>query len=87
MTNSRQWVSVSTAAKILKVSRRVIDQKMKDGKLIYRKPGEKSTQITRISICQVCLSECFPNATDFPLNCDTCHYFRPSQQKKQSSPI
>ncbi len=75
MTDSRMWVDVSTAAKILKISLSTVRRKLKSKELSYRRVG--IVQVSRASICQACLKESFSDATDYPLNCDTCHYFKP----------
>lgn len=75
MTDSRMWVDVGTAAKILRICQNTVRRKISNGELLHRKVG--IVQVSRTSICQACLKENFPKATDYPLNCDTCDYFKP----------
>lgn len=76
MTDFRMWVSVNVAADILRVSYSTIKRLAEAKDLLCRKIGH-SFQISRISICQNCLKESFPEARKYPLNCDTCQYFKP----------
>lgn len=87
MTDPRLWVPVSVAADILKVGDSTIKRQVATKELLCRKIG-RSIQVSRVSICQACLKESFPDATDYPLNCDICQYFKPSILKNQqkSSP-
>ncbi len=79
MTDSRMWVPVSVAANILKVSRNTVMRKAKKGDLLHRKVG--GIQVSRASICRLCLKESFPEIKEYPLNCDTCQYFKTLQNK------
>lgn len=85
MTDPRMLVDVNAAANILKVSRSTIKRMVSAGKLLCRKIG-RPIQISRVSICQVCLKESFPNATEYPLNCDICKYFKSVDIKINTNP-
>lgn len=79
MTDSRMWVDVQTAMKILKSSRNTIIRRAIKGELLYRKTG--NIQISRASICRFCLKESFPEITEYPLDCETCQHFKTLQIK------
>lgn len=81
MTDFRMWVPVNTAAGILRVSDSTIKRLATSKELLSRKIG-RSFQVSRLSICQYCLKENFPEATKYPLNCDACQYFKPADSKK-----
>lgn len=68
MTDSRMWVPVSVAAKILKVSRETIYRMIKTEKLRARQPTKHTTQIERLSICQACS----PSLQEHSLDCCNC---------------
>lgn len=86
MTNFRMWVPVNVAAGILKVSASTVKRLAAAKELLCRKIGH-SLQVSRISICQNCLKESFPEATKYPLNCDVCQYFKPPNPQKQDKSI
>lgn len=85
MTDPRTLVNVNAAAKILKVSHSTIKRMVSAGELLCRKIG-RPLQISRASICQVCLKKCFPDATKYPLNCDICQYFKSVDNKININP-
>lgn len=74
MTDSKMWVEVPEAMKILKSSRSTIMRRAIEGELLYRKTG--TIQICRVSICRFCLKKSFPEAVDYPLDCKACQYFK-----------
>lgn len=68
MPEDRLWVDVSIAAKTLMLSTSTIHRRIKAGKLESRRPSPHSTQVLRISICQLCS----PGLEKYPLDCHAC---------------
>ncbi len=85
MTDSKMWVDVSVAMRILDSSRNFIMRRAIEGELLYRQTGR--IQICRVSICRFCLKDSFPEATAYPLDCSVCQYFNTRKSKKYPSKV
>lgn len=77
MIGNRPWVTVATAAKLLAKSKATIYRILQENEKIPRRKIRNAIEITRSTVCYLCLKESYPDVpeAEYPLDCNTCKYF------------